>query len=197
MVILGKQKDAQIRNEVKKAIAHNPMITLRELQLVLYNLGYKSSYGNFLHIDYVSKIVHKVRGEGLRDVDESTIRARIAETRNRYNVATQRLSKIAHWQWEYLREGIPMPTPAEAIMAQKVIMEMDLKLLDAEMDAGIFKRNIGSIEVARRNVPIEDEKRLKIIEALKAWGFNLPQPTTINLPTPIHVTTATNNTTGN
>lgn len=177
-------KEADVKREVRTLLAINPMISSRALTEKMRERGYP------LDRHYLLKIIHKLNGEIERDIDSSEIRSRMAQTRERFQASFERLFKIAFWEWKYLEEGVQMPETKDQIKALEVIMKMDIALIEAEMDAGIFKRHLGTLAVDPRNVPISQDRKEAIMIAMKNWGmlpqqFSLPahgseQPTTEN-----------------
>lgn len=152
-------------------VAKDPMISMSRLQIELQSVGLHASTGNVLDRKYLTKLLKKITQEQRRNLDTDRIEDRIIETRERFSIVTQRLMKIAFWEFNYLREGIPMPSAGEQIAALNSIMKLDLALLSAEMDAGIFKRELGEVDVLHRAAPLSVEKKQEILSTFKAWGI--------------------------
>jgi hypothetical protein len=167
-------KEATLKIEIRMAIAQDPMISIRRLQKILGDKGFRTYEGNPVHKDYILKLVHRVKEEAVKTLDREQINERIALTRERFNVAFQRLFKIAFWNIDYLGEGIDQPSNAEQIYALNTILKMDLALLQGEMDAGVFDRKLGSIEHQIRNRPLDEETNAMIKDAAKRWQALMP-----------------------
>ncbi len=182
-------KESEIKREIRMAIAQDPLISVRRLQKRLMERGIVTARGGKLDDMYLLKLVKRINAEQAKDVDEAKIADRMAKTQQRFDLVLQRLFKIAFWEWDFLKDGIPMPSPGEQIYALATIGKMDIALLQAEMDAGIYKRKLGVLEVERRNSPLSPERKRAIITAMTGWGIipkeetkelnnALPAPTT-------------------
>jgi hypothetical protein len=66
---------------------------------------------------------------------------------------------------------MPIPKYKDQIAAINTIIKWDIAILQAEMDAGIFERQLGTLEVEKRSRPIDPEKKANIFSALERWGF--------------------------
>jgi len=76
-----------------------------------------------------------------------------------------------------MNEGILMPETSEIIRAADIIIKLDLAILKAEMDAGIFERKIGTVDLnVYRAAPLEPETAAKISEVFQRWGIDLTLP---------------------
>jgi hypothetical protein len=168
-------KESEIKRELRMAIAQDPLISVRRLQVRLSERGLITCGDNPLSPKYILKLVHKINQEQAKDFDEVKISERMTKTRGRFDVAIQRLFKIAFWEWDFLKEGIPMPTAGEQVQALATIGKMDIALLQAEMDAGVFERKLGTVDLAiRRSQPLTPEAREILLKAWRNWGL-LPE----------------------
>ena len=57
------------------------------------------------------------------------------------------------------------------IAALTAIVRLELLIFNSELDAGIFERHIGTLEIEKRNKPVSAEQREKIRQALINWGL--------------------------
>lgn len=167
---IDEHKEAAIRQEIRLAIATNPMISIGGLQKHLLERGYKTAHGNELDEVYLQKLIRKLDSEAMRGVDQADVNRRIMEVRQRFDAVLHGLFKIAYWKWEYLHEGVTMPTPAERVMALTAIARMDTTLLSAEMDAGIYKRKLGTLEVEQTHT-LDPALLSPIMLALRNYGI--------------------------
>ncbi len=183
---IDESKEAAIKREIRLAIVQDPMISVRRLQDRLFERGFKTSNNNEISKEYLLKLVHKLNGEAVRVIRDSEIEGRLAQTKQRFSMIFERLFKIAFWEWKYMEEGIFMPEVKDQIKAMEAIMKMDIALIQAEMDAGIFKRNLGTLEIQKRNAPLTPERKTEILDVLKNWGFPITAnvTTTPNQPEP-------------
>lgn len=169
---IDESKEAEIKREIKIAMAIDPLISSRRLQKRLWERGmYASTAGRQVDINYILKLVRKINAEAKNEIRNEEIENRMSETRERFKVIFDRLFKIAFWEWDYLHEGIAMPEVKDQIKAMETIMKMDIALIEAEMDAGIFKRNLGTLELESRNRQVTPERKQAIRVAMRNWGL--------------------------
>jgi hypothetical protein len=101
-----------------------------------------------LHWHYLSKLVRKLTREKAIAVDLQKVNERIAETKERYRVMIQMLWRIIDYRSEYQNEfHLFFPSNRDRIMAANTLVKLDLAILKAEMDAGIFDRKLGTVEL--------------------------------------------------
>jgi hypothetical protein len=168
-------KENELKRAIRDEVIIDPLISLRRLQKSLYNRGFKTASDTPLDLDFISGLAKKIYREARAESDDSIIEERMTATRERFRMATERLFKIAFWNIEYLKEGIMMPKITEQIAAINALTRIDLALLQAEMDAGMFKRHLGTLELEQRSKPLDPEYRNLVMNALKAWGVKPPQ----------------------
>ena len=62
------------------------------------------------------------------------------------------------------------PENDEIIRAVNTIVKLDLAILKAEMNAGMFERHLGTMDVnVYRSAPLDAEKSALIVQAFKRW----------------------------
>ena len=153
---IDASKEANIKNQIRIERTKNPLISLRGLRVALAKKNFTTSTGGPLDAVYISKLCKKIDAENLYQADHIQLNERLSATRERFQSSFIGLAKIAFWEWDYLEEGIQMPSPMERVAAFKTIMQMDLALLNAEMDAGVFQRHLGELGIkASDNIPVE------------------------------------------
>ncbi len=172
MPLVPYRKEDQIRQEIRRAVIKEPMLTIARLQEILMDKGYFGINGGPLSWHYLAKLVRKVRAAAEHGADRETDLQRIAQMRERYNLIAERLFKIAFWDFNSLRELIPMPTVTESIAAAKAIMELDMKMYDAEKIAGLFQQQGQEIiQGTWRARPMPEEFYGYVTKAFAAHGF--------------------------
>jgi hypothetical protein len=166
------RKENEILRAVREEVVINPMISLRRLQANLKQRGFVTYSGNPIEDQYLKKLIRKLNREAFAESDRQEIGERLANTRQRFSTMIEKLLKIAFWRIDYIREGFYIPEYRDQIKAMDSIAKMDLALLQAEMDAGIFERHLGKldIEIARKQ-PIPDDRRDVIYQVFKNWGL--------------------------
>jgi hypothetical protein len=171
------EAEHQLKLAIRDIVARNPLVSVAALQRDLAERGFKTNQGNTLDWYYVAKVVRKLNREKALAVDAQKIGERLAITKERYRVIIEKLWKIIDWKPEYAADGILLPETGEIIRAADTIIKMDLAILKAEMDAGIFDRKLGTVDLnVYRALPLDPDKAAKIAEAFQRWGIDLTLP---------------------
>lgn len=171
------EQEVQLKLAIRDLVVRNPLISIHQLRRELVGKGFKTAEGNPLDWYYVAKVLRKLNREKAMAVDEQKIGERLAITKERYRVIIEKLWKIIDWKKEYLSEGIFMPNANDIIRAANTIVKLDLAILQAEMDAGIFERKLGALDMnVYRATKLPPEVAEKIAGAFKRWGINLDVP---------------------
>jgi hypothetical protein len=169
------EQEVQLKLAVRDIIVRNPLISGHQLCRDLATKGFRTANGNPLDWYYVAKLVRKLNREKALAVDTQKIGERLAITKERYRVIIEKLWRIIDYKWEYLElyQEYP-PKTDEVLKAANTIIKLDLAILKAEMDAGIFERKIGTVDInVYRSVPLDPEKAARIAEAFERWGIDL------------------------
>lgn len=164
----SKEKEAELRRTIRDAIAIDPLITTQKLRQYLYKKGYKTANGNELHWEYVAKLVKKVRKDAIEKMNRVDLSERIAQTKERYRIVFERLARIAFYSKEMMELGMPPPEYSDQIRALETIVKLDLAILNAEMDAGIFERALGTMKI-EHTLPEEEKKKIRNV--FEKWGL--------------------------
>lgn len=171
-----------IKTEIRIKLATEPLLTAYSLSRHLAKRGFTNANGGPLDNEYIGRLIRKVNGEVLANIDRGKLKQRLALMRERHAAAFDRLFKIAYWRWEYLDEGIAMPEIKDQVKALEVIMKMDNVLLQTEMDAGIFERKLGTMKIENEHqLVVGDDAAEGIMRALRNYGIVKPT-TTPELP---------------
>ena len=164
----SEQQEELIRRSIKDAIASDPIISVRKLQDWLFASGFETAEKNPLSLNYVHKMIKKVRTEVVQNVKNDRIEKRLAQTRERYRITYQHLFRIAHWTTKIQEEFfITKPENNERIRALEAMVKMDLAILAAEMTAGIYDKP----DLADDKKGLSDDKVDKIKETFANWGI--------------------------
>src|SRR6266446_158183 len=126
--------EAELRREIRDARALDPLISVSALEQRLekkFNRGF--SYR------YIAKLADKVARQALVEADRTKIEERLAFTRENYRIVRERLMRIVCWCPEY---GGKQPWHSEVTEAGKAIVGMDLAILKAEIDNGLYRKPI-------------------------------------------------------
>lgn len=160
MPAYSKQTQKLHQSRIRAVLVISPGASLREIQS---SLEASKTAPLQLTLDYINKLRKKIIGERLTRHDRTTIKNRISELQDKLQKINEQLWQIA---------GSSTSGQKEKIAALKTLAENDIKLLQAEMDAGIFTRQIGNLDItAKRNQPIDEEHQERILKTFGSWGF--------------------------
>lgn len=120
-----------------------------------------------LHRDYIRKLTKKIKKERIVKIDRSEIKERIASMRETFELVSEQM-------WRILLDG--SADGKGRVAAGKVIVDSQKILLEAEMNAGIYDRklgtlaleNTGSVEHIHR---LDPEMKAPIMRALENYGI--------------------------
>ena len=164
-------QEEKIKRTIRDAIVIDPLISVAKLQDVLFDKGYRTSNNTPLNKDYIAKLRGKLHRQAIENVDRQKVSERIAELKERYRLVFERLVRIAFHSEDMKKEGIAPPSFRDQISALKEITRLDVSLFGAELDAGIFERHIGTLEIEKRNKPLPPEVKDQMIKAFANWGI--------------------------
>lgn len=114
-----------------------------------------------LDYHYVQKLRKKLRGERKYKIDTLKVEERVNDIRDKISLAQQKL-------WEILAS--PRTVNKDKVSAAKAIADTEIKLFNAEMDAGIFERNLGKLAV-EHGVDENDPSIQLIMNAFANYGI--------------------------
>jgi hypothetical protein len=138
MKILPENEEL-LRKAVRNAIAINPTVSIRRMQKIV-----EKNVGRAISDKYASKLMHKVKRQAIIESDRSQINVRLAEMKDRFRMSSEQLLRVIYWKREFqLDFGIKQPEWRERNAAIKLLVQLDIALLKAEMMAGVFERNYG------------------------------------------------------
>lgn len=183
---------------IRDAIALNPFISVLALSKLLQQQGVTHVNGTPINRMYLAKLVKKIERRKLTEQERKKAEHRIIEIRERHRLAVQKLLKIAFFDREKAEPGTEIPTVKDQIKAIEAIHRWDLAILNAEMDAGIFERKLGSVEVNEHHT-LEVEQMTPMLAALKNFGIVkkvdvIEEQTIANEPTGTNREASNNNT---
>ena len=158
----SNEVEERIRRIIRDSVTLDPLISLRQVQDVLKRKGIQVG-----SLHYIAKLRKKVHGEALAEVDHAKINAEISSVREEYRMAIAELKKIAYWTADPTNPMMP-PAYKDKIAAFRQIATMKKALLEMQMDAGVYKRQLGVVE-HRHTLPAEHFAL--VIKAMQAWGL--------------------------
>lgn len=163
-------QEEKVKRAIRDAIVIDPLISVAKLQDALFDKGYRTTNNSPLHWHYVAKLRDKIHRQTIENVDRQKVVERVAEMKERYRVAYEQFIRVAFQGEDLRKDGAPVST-RDRIHALKEIVKLDVAIFKAEMDAGIFDRHLGSVEIELRNKPLTIESRELIKQAMINWGM--------------------------
>jgi hypothetical protein len=163
MPAYSEEKQKEHMERVREILAIYPRAGVYKIRSILQS-DQKSPL--FLDPVYILKLKKKIEAERSRRFDKEKVEKYIAKLEDEIEEVVKRA-----WLILASRET----RESEKIMAAKLIIDSKLKLLEAKMNAGIFERNLGTINF---NSKITEERKIAILHAFKNWGIikgDIPQ----------------------
>ena len=173
MKILSQQ-EASLREMIRDVLALDPLITIRRLQTMV-----RHNTKRTISDKYLMRLLFKVRREIVIQSDRKKVADRLAEIRERHAVLRKQLLRIAYWNpVGSLDHGITRPRASEQVNAIKTIAQMDLALLKAELDVGIYEDRRLALEEMLREGLLPQELHEQVIGVFRTWKLR-PTPTNV------------------
>ena len=160
--------EEEIRRVVRDGRAKDPLIRVAGLKGVLEE-RFKRGFSH----QYVSKIADKVAREGLMEADRTQIEQRMQFTRENYRMMRERLLKIIYWAPD---PEIPIQLQKasyneDVIEAATKLVMLDLALLKAEIETGMYKKPVTELAKEIHYEPLPPEVRAIVIAAWQRGGL--------------------------
>jgi hypothetical protein len=165
------QQEDKIKRAIRDIVTIDPLISITKLQDALFDKKFKTAQNTPLDWHYVSKLRNKIHRQSVEAVSQQTAVTRIAEFKERYRLVFERLLRIAFYSDELKKEGMQPPSYRDQIVALNSIIKMDLSIFNAELDAGIFERHLGTLEIEKRAQPLPIELKEAMMKAFRNWGL--------------------------
>ena len=146
------------KERIKEILALKPSVTVLAIQEALEKDPNRSIKLSHL---YITKLKGKIMRERAVRYDRARVETRLAEIEDQTQSVITQL-------WKVLLD--PRSKDVARVQAGKTIIDAHHKFLQAQMDAGIFERKLGTLEVD--NVyHLEPEIANPILEALKNYAI--------------------------
>lgn len=145
------------KTQVRRAMALNPSAPILELQKMLANRS------DPLKLDYayLNKLVGKIRAERVKRFDHTQVTTKLAEIEDE-------TAAVKEAMWRVLLS--PLTKPGEKVAAGRAIVTANQTLLDMQMNAGVFDRKLGTVEVQHTHT-IAPELMAPILRAMANYGI--------------------------
>ena len=162
MPAISKETQDYHKSRIRAVLVVDPQASLTEIKTTLAK---SPSAPLNLDKDYISRLVKKIYGERATRNDRANISRRISELQDK-------LKRIDGQLWAIAADK--GTKDVAKVQALKALAENELKLLSAEMDAGLYERTVGTLKVEERKVSLltiinqaNPNDRGNIINALK------------------------------
>jgi hypothetical protein len=173
--------EQKIRREIRDARAKDPLVSVLSLQEQL-----EKKFDRTFTRKYLAKLAHKVERQALVEADRTQIEQRMQFTRENYRMMRERLLKIVYWTKETAQDGMKAPLPMDITDAAKTVVMLDLALLKAEIETGMYKKPMEALIDAIRYEPLPTEVREVVIRSWRNFGM-LPAATVEKMVPEKHV----------
>jgi hypothetical protein len=160
-----------IKREIRDLRALDPLIGYGEIRDKL-----TKRFNREFDPRFIKKLADKVARQALIEADRTQIEQRMQFTRENYRMMRERLLSVVYWTKETAQEGMKAPLPMDVIEAAKTVVMLDLALLKAEIDTGMYQKPVDAIAREMRYEPLPPEIRAVIIAAWRRGGM-LPEAT--------------------
>lgn len=143
-----EEKEEMLKKTIRNAMAINPFISIRGTQALV-----EQNTGRSISDKYVSRLMQKIRKQAVIQSDRKQMNERLAEVRERFRLLTEYLYRIVYWKWEYLKDyGVEMPKYKDKLAAMKLLAQLELALFRAELQAGAFEDQKGTMVEMREQM---------------------------------------------
>ena len=170
MPAFSKNAQEYHKSRIRTVMILRPDATIEEIRTALEESG-----DNPITLDrkYINKLREKIFKE----------RARVNNNLNktaRLRILKEKLQMVERRLWA---EATNADNPGVVrVVALKAIGENEIKLLNAEMDAGLYERQLGTLTEERRMLPLSEDTAKLVTAAMKNWGLiETADPTTPRL----------------
>lgn len=152
----SKEFKEYARSRVRAVLVSNPGASLRQIKTALA----KSKNPLDISVKTIQRHVHAIRKDRTMRNNWKLINERIGEIQDKKEQIDQMLWAIA---------ADPNEKTLNRIAAMRELMENEKRLLQSEMDAGIFERKLGTLT----HIPaaVDPAKRAEVVEAMVRFGI--------------------------
>lgn len=183
---ITNETEERIKRAVRDIIAIDPLVSVSRLQRSLAERNFVGPKGNPLDWHYVAKVVRKVTREGAMQVDTQKLSERILPIKERYRLIAEEYIRIGFWRPPALGQpdhGIPQPSNRDKMKALELLLKLDLAILRAEIEVGLFERSMTPEEEERlRAKPLSKDTLDRIANTFARFGIVAPQELTDGKP---------------
>lgn len=139
---------------IRQVLVMFPNASLKEMRGVLAN----AKPPLIFNTTYIKRLKDAVFRERAWRLKNNTVVLRIAEVEDR-------VREIQKFLWTIAQES---KFDMARVLALKELGKLEFDLLSSQMDAGVFERNLGTVNV---RASLDPEQAVKSIETLQKWGL--------------------------
>lgn len=169
------QQEEKIKRAIRDAVAVDPLLSVDRLRDALFDKGFKTANNNPLDWEYVARLRKKIHRTAVENVRRQDVAERINEFKEKNRLVFDRLMRIAYYTDDLKKDGLPPPSYKDQIAALTAIVRLESMVFNAEFDAGIFERHIGTLEVEKRFKPLPPDLKMQMMIAFRNWGIIPPE----------------------
>ncbi len=169
------QQEEKIKRAIRDAVAVDPLLSIDRLRDALFDKGFKTATNNPLDWEYVARLRKKIHRTAVETVRRQDVAERINEFKEKNRLVFDRLMRIAYYTDDLKKDGLPPPSYKDQIAALTAIVRLESVVFNAEFDAGIFERHIGTLEVEKRFKPLPPDLKMQMMIAFRNWGIIPPE----------------------
>ncbi len=169
------QQEEKIKRAIRDAVAVDPLLSVERLRDALFDKGFKTATNNPLDWEYVARLRKKIHRTAVETVRRQDVAERINEFKEKNRLVFDRLMRIAYYTDDLKKDGLPPPSYKDQIAALTAIVRLESMVFNAEFDAGIFERHIGTLEVEKRFKPLPPDLKMQMMIAFRNWGIIPPE----------------------
>jgi len=142
---VSKERQLTYISQIRRALAMNPYLSLRELQEALLNKEYPLKLG----IHYINKLVKKIHKEQAERMNYYTLNKTLAIFQDEINELKKRL-------WIIIIS--PLSSDQSKISAIRELRISSIILFDKMFESGIFEKKLGEISTKDQKIINEIDK---------------------------------------
>lgn len=158
---INKERERYYMERIRAILAFSPRLGAKAIRQQL-----QDDYQDSITLDpqYILKLKDKIQRQRKHMISITAVENRIAEMQDTAGAVVAQMVEILL---------SPSTAPKDRVAAGKLILEADKNLFQAEMDAGIFERNLGSLSLKHKLV-LDPERKSAIVLALTNLGVIKP-----------------------
>lgn len=139
---------------VRQVMVMFPSASVKEMRAILA----KATPPLIFNVSYISRLKDAVLRERIWRLKNSTVALRITEVEDR-------VREIQKALWRISQEST---FDMARVLALEKIGKLEFDMFQSQLDAGVFERNIGTVNV---RAALDPEERAKAVETLQKWGL--------------------------